>query len=354
MTAPLHPAENTPEGEGRRPEGGSTPLPFPLPATMRAAACRRYGPPEVVILTTLPRPDPGPGAVLVRVQAAGVTTGDARLRAASAPRGMALLLRLAFGLTAPRKPVPGREFAGIVVATGPGVTGFAPGDAVFGVTPGLRLGAHAGYLTLPANGLLRPLPATLNPVEGAAFCFGGLTAADFLLDQMALSSGARLLVVGATGAVGSAAVQIAHHHGAQVTALASAGNLVLAQELGAHRAMDYREGLPGGPFDGILDVPGVITGAQATTLLAPGGQLGRVTATLGQTLGAAMRPSGAVRAGVVRETPGALDRLLALHGAGAYRPLVGASLPFEQIVAANALASGGHKRGNVVVTFPDH
>jgi len=337
MTDPLHLAENTPAA---------------LPATMRAATCRRYGPPEVISLTTLPRPDPKPGAVLVQVMAAGVTTGDARLRAASAPRGMGLLLRLAVGLTAPRRLVPGREFAGVIAATGANVTGFAPGDAVFGITPGLRLGAHAEYVTLPANGLLRALPASLSMAEGAAFCFGGLTAADFLFDQMALARGARLLVVGATGAVGSAAVQIARHHGAQVTALAGAENLALARELGAGQAMDYRKGLPKGPFDAILDIPGVITAAQAVSLLAPGGRLGRVTATLGQTLAATLRPGGSARAGVVGETPAALDRLLALHAAGAYRPLIGASLPFDEIVAANALASSGHKLGNVVVTLP--
>lgn len=134
--------------------------------TMRAATARRYGPPGVMAIETLPRPRPGPGEILVRVAAFGVTRGDARIRGLEAPPGMALPMRLVFGLTRPRRPVPGREFAGTVAGLGPGVMGWGIGDAVFGITDGLRLGAGADYLTVKAGGLVLPRPETLTEDEG--------------------------------------------------------------------------------------------------------------------------------------------------------------------------------------------
>lgn len=159
-------------------------------------------------------------------------------------------------------------------------------------------------------------------------------------------------MLGATGAVGSAAVQIAAGLGARVTALAGAANLTLARELGAETALDYRAGLPPGPFDVILDSPGVLGWPGARPLLAPGGRLGMVTAGLGATLGAALRPRrGGIRlcAAVIKESRAAMERLLALHAAGHYRPQLGAVLPLDRVAEAHEMASSGHKRGNVVV-----
>lgn len=319
---------------------------------MIAATARRYGGPEVMRLESLPDPVPGPGQVLVRVAAFCVSRGDARIRGLEAPGGMAPLMRLAFGLTRPRRIVPGREFAGTVAALGAGTSGWSLGDPVFGVTDGMRLGAGAELVAVKADGLILPRPATLSEDQAAAFAFGGLTAADFLIDQMRLQPGERLLVVGATGAVGSAAVQIGAHLGARVTALASAPNLDLARALGAAEARDYRQGPPPGPFDAILDIPGVLPWPAARAHLAPSGRLGLVTATLAAQIGATLHPRrGPHRlcAGITLETRGALERLIALHAAGGYTPLLGAVLPMEQIVQAHRLASGGHKRGNVVV-----
>lgn len=321
---------------------------------MTAALCHRYGPPESLRLAEVPQPRPRRGEVLIRVQAAGVTSGDARIRGAQVPAGMGPLIRLAFGLRGPRRPVLGREFAGVIEAHAPDqsealAASLPPGTAVFGITPGMRMGAHAEYLCLPADGLLLPRPADMSIETAAGFFFGGLTAADFLLDQCALQPRERVLVVGATGAVGTAAVQIARAHGAQVTALASAGNLELARQLGAETLLDYRHDRLEGQWDVILDIPGVL--ANARQHLARGGRLGLVTATLGQTLRANLRPGGPVRAGVISETPAAMARLLGLYHAGAYRPLIGATLPFNRIQEAHALASSGHKRGNVVVVM---
>lgn len=318
---------------------------------MKAAICRRYGPPESVTIENRPAREPGPGELLVAIDAAGLTSGDARIRAARAPGGMGPMIRLAFGLTGPRHPVLGREYAGRVVGTGPGATRFAPGDAVFGITDGMRMGAHAEFVAVKETGLILPRPESLSVPEAAGFFFGGLTAADFLLDQCALQAGERVLVVGATGAVGSAAVQIARHHGAHVTALASAANLDLARDLGADLALDYRAEPAPGPFDVILDVPGLMP--DALSRLAPGGRLGLVTAGLGAMLGALLRPrrEGGRRlcAGMVRETPDAMARLLALHQAGGYHPLMGETFALADIARAHALADSNHKRGNLVI-----
>lgn len=318
---------------------------------MKAAICRRYGPPSTVTIADVPAPLPGPGEVLVAVQAAGLTTGDARIRGARAPRGMGPIIRLVFGLRGPRRPVLGREYAGRVAALGAGVTRFAVGDAVFGITDRMRLGAHAEQVAVKANGLILPRPESLSVPEAAGFFFGGLTAADFLLDQCALQPGERVLVVGGTGAVGSAAIQIARHQGAHVTALAGAGNLDLARELGADVALDYRTRPAPGPFDVILDVPGLMP--DAASRLAPGGRLGLVTADLATMLGAMLRPRRAggrrLCAGMVKETPQAMARLLALHQAGAYCPLIGARIPLTEIAQAHAQADSGHKRGNLVI-----
>ncbi|MFN3954664.1 MAG: NAD(P)-dependent alcohol dehydrogenase [Pararhodobacter sp.] len=320
--------------------------------TMQAALCHRYGPPEAIHLARIPRPRPRRGEVLIKVQAAGVTTGDARIRGAQVPEGMGPLIRLIFGLRGPRRPVLGREFAGTIVEHGAGapaalVGSLPPGTAVFGITPGIRMGTHADYLCMPAKGLLLPRPPEMSLETAAAFFFGGLTAADFLLDQCALQPGERVLVVGATGAVGAAAVQIARAHGARVTALASTANLDLARALGAQEVLDYRAGTLRGEWDVILDIPGVLDDGQRH--LARGGRLALITATLRQTLAANLRPGGARRAGVTRETHGAMTRLLELYQTGAYQPLIGTALPFTRIIEAHALASSGHKRGNVVV-----
>lgn len=321
---------------------------------MRAAICRRYGPPSAVSVETVPAPVPGPGELLIVVEAAGLTSGDARIRGARAPGGMGPMIRLAFGLTRPRRPILGREFAGRVAALGTGVDEFRVGDAVFGITDGMRLGAHAERVTVKASGLIRHRPETLSVQEAAAFCFGGLTAADFLLDQCALQPGERVLVVGATGAVGSAAVQIARHHGAHVTALTSAPNLALARSLGAHVALDYRAAQDSGEFDVVLDVPGVDGGASSRRL-SRDGRLGLVTANLAQMFGSMLLPRRAsgrrVRAGVVKETPQALARLIALHQAGGYRPWLGNVFPLSAAAEAHALVDSGHKRGNVVITM---
>lgn len=319
---------------------------------MKIASYTAYGGPETIAVTDAPIPTPAAGEVLVRVRATPVTAGDARLRSGRVPRGLALMLRLAIGLRRPRV-APGWAFSGDVAAVGTGVTSLAPGQRVFGLT-GFKGGSHREYLVTKAEGAILPLPQSLSFAQGAAFFFGGLTAAEFLIDRARLAPGERLLVAGATGAVGSAAVQIGRHLGAEVVATASPANHPLARSLGASVVSDYRKAPPAGPFDVVFDVMGSFGWQGARPLLAPKGRLVLITADLTQLLGAALRPrrnGRQVLVGTNKDDLDAMRRLLALHEAGGYTPVLGPILPFAKIAEAHAIAESFHKPGNLVVVM---
>ena len=255
-------------------------------------------------------------------------------------------MRLAFGLTRPRRPVLGMMFAGRMASAG---TRFDDGDRVIGTT-GMAMGAHAEILAVDEARLL-PL-ADLSDSDAVALLFGGMTAADFLIDKARLRAGQRLLVNGATGEVGVAALQIARHLGAVTTAVCRAENHDLARSLGAAACQDYRQGPPCGEWDAILDIAGTLPWRQARGLLAPGGVLMPVTASLGQMLGAALRPRRGGRritGATTSDGPAALARVLDLARAGVLAPVIAARLPLAGIAAAHALCDSGHKRGSVVV-----
>jgi NADPH:quinone reductase-like Zn-dependent oxidoreductase len=206
---------------------------------MRAAVIDRYGPPEVVQVVEVPRPVPADGEVLIRVVAAAVTSGDARIRAARFPPGFALPARLAFGIRRPRRAVLGSSLSGIVETTAPGVDTFAPGDQVCAMT-GTRMGAHAEYVAVPVGRLARK-PTSVTHEDAAGLLFGGTAALYFLRDRASFAPGSSVLVNGASGAVGTNAVQLAHHLGATVTAVTSAANAELVTDLGAERVIDHQQ-----------------------------------------------------------------------------------------------------------------
>ncbi|MES2816492.1 MAG: NAD(P)-dependent alcohol dehydrogenase [Pseudomonadota bacterium] len=316
---------------------------------MKIARYTAYGGSETVVLEDAPIPTPGPGEILIRVHAAPVTAGDARMRSGKVPRGLGLMVRLAIGWSRP-KVAPGWAFAGEVAALGADVTTFQEGQRVFGLK-GFKGGAHAEYLTIRADGSVLPLPDTLSYEQGAAFFFGGLTAAEFLIDRAKLARGERLLVAGATGSVGSAAVQIARHLGATVAATASPANHPLARQLGATEVTDYRTGPPKGPFDVILDVMGSIGWKGAAPLLSPRGRLILITADLGEMLASALNRRFIT--GTNKDDLPAMRRLVGLHAKGGYTPVVGPVLPFAQLSEAHRIAESFHKPGNLVVTMSD-
>ncbi len=318
---------------------------------MRVAKVTAYGGVENIVFDDVPMPVPAKGCILVEVFAAPVTAGDARIRSGRVPRGFGLILRLVFGWNGPRRPVQGWSFSGEVAALGTGVTAFVPGQRVFGIS-GVKGGAHGEYLCVPAERVM-PLPEAMSHEEGAAFFFGGLTASTFLLDNADLKPGMRVLVNGATGSVGSAAVQIAASKGARVTSVCSAANRGLALRLGAEAAIDYRTETVMGTYDLILDVIGTLPWPKAEPHLRSGGRLLLVSANLMQNIGAALRPKRSlgrrVGALISSEKRANMDRLLALYQAGHYRPLVGEVFALDEIRAAHSKAETFSKPGNIIL-----
>jgi NADPH:quinone reductase-like Zn-dependent oxidoreductase len=311
---------------------------------MRAAVQDRYGPPDVVRVEEVPDAQPASGQVLVRVRAAAVTSGDARVRAARFPRGFATLGRLAIGVRRPRRSVLGVAVSGVVERVGEQVTGLAVGDEVCGMT-GSRFGAHAELVAVKAGRLVHK-PAGVSHADAAAVLFGGTTAVHFLRDR--LRPGSEVLVNGASGAVGSAAVQLAHRAGARVTGVCSARNADLVASLGADTVIDHAQTSvldAAERYDVVLDVVGNLATPHGRSLLRPGGVLLMVLADLGQTL----RARGDVVAGVAAERPEDVAMLLELVASGELRALVGHTFGLADIAEAYRVVESGRKSGNVVV-----
>jgi NADPH:quinone reductase-like Zn-dependent oxidoreductase len=321
--------------------------------TMKAALVRRYGSPAEVYLAEVPRPEPKANELLIAVRATTVSAADWRIRSAHVPAGFGLFVRVAFGLRGPRQKVLGTELSGVVEAVGKQVQRFRPGDRVFAF-PGTRMGAHAEYVVMAEDDCVQPVPATLDHAEAASICFGGTTALHFLRDKARLQPGEKLLVVGAAGSVGSAAVELGRHFGAEVTGVTSAKNLDFVKSLGADDVIDYQtEDFTelGRSFDVILDCAGTAPFERSRRALLPGGRLLLVIATLGQMLAAPLQSRSGLRvsAGGTPELRADVATLAELCTRGQYRPRVGATFPFEQIAKAHALVESQHKRGSAVV-----
>lgn len=324
-------------------------------ATMRAAVCRAYGPAHNVRIEEIARPEPKANEVLVRVRATTVSSGDWRVRSLTVPRGMGLMVRAVFGFSGPRNPVFGTELAGEIETVGRDVTNFEAGDVVVAY-PTFPNGCHAEYRTIPANSRIIRKPERLSIEEGAAMCFGGATALDYLIDRAQLQAGERLLVIGASGALGSAALQIAKHVGTHVTGVCSGANVELVRSLGADHVIDYtREGYrqSGETWDVIFDTVGDASFKTCEHLLKPNGRLLLLAAGLPEMLETirGKRDGKRVFAGPAKERLEHLETLSAMADAGWYRPVIDQVYPFERIAEAHARVETGRKRGSVVVTI---
>lgn len=324
---------------------------------MLAAICAAYGGPETIAVREVPKPVPRTGEILIRMRAASVTSGDARVRAANFPPGFAVPARLVLGLRGPRRAVLGAEGAGIVEAVGPRVSRFKEGDAVFALF-GARFGAHAEYAVLPETGAIAPVPRGLSFERAAAIAFGGTTALHFLRDQARVRPGERVLVNGASGCVGAAAVQLARHFGARATGVCSTSNAERVRADGAYQTIDYatRDFADGRErWNIVFDAVGNAPIDRACKALVPGGRLLAVVASLGATIGAALKPKrGALRvlAGVVPERAEDLAYLAGLCESGAFDPPIDSVFPLADIARAHARVDTGRKTGAVVVTMP--
>jgi NADPH:quinone reductase-like Zn-dependent oxidoreductase len=324
---------------------------------MKAAVYHRYGPPDVVTITDVPTPTPKDNEVLIRVHATTVSTADWRLRSLTMPAGFGPLGRLAIGITGPRNPILGTELSGTITATGAKVTRFQPGDPVIAF-PGARMRAHAEYRAMPETAPIVLKPANLTHDQAAALSFGGTTALWFLRDKGGVKPGDQVLILGASGSVGTAAVQIAKALGATVTATCSARNAELVRDLGADHVIDYTaEDVLKTParFTHILDTLGVTTYAASEHLLLPDGRYLMVAGSLGQNL-AALRKHAQGRqhiAGTPSEKAMDLTTLAQWATEGRLTPVIDSIHSFADIARAHAIVDQGHKRGNVVVHIAD-
>ncbi len=321
-----------------------------LPQQRQAWECRAYGGPEQLVLAQQPVAAPGRHQLLVQVQATTVESADVRIRSQRLPRGFGLIGRLVFGWQRPRQPVLGTVLAGTVLAVGRGVQGWSAGDAVVATT-GAGGGAHASLALLHSKRPIVRRPARLDPAQAVAVVFGGMTAQHYL-DRAALQPGEQLLVIGATGAVGSALVQLGRARGATVTALASASHLDLARQLGASQALDYRQhtisSLGSQRFDVVADTCAASSFHSCLPLLR---DAGRYLNIAGDLLSLLARPQQGRRSigGPAAENTLALQQVLDLAALGTLRPVIDSSWAFADLPAAHARAGSGNKHGCVVV-----
>ena len=321
---------------------------------MKAAVYERYGPPEVVSIRDVPTPTPTDGEVLIRIRATTVSTGDWRARSLEMPPGFGPFARLAFGISRPRQPILGTELSGIIEAGGQGVSTFSVGDEVFAFAD-TRMGCHAEFRCIPANGLVVRKPTNLSFEQAAALSFGGMTMLSFFR-RGALASGERVLVNGASGTVGSAAVQLARYFGADVTAVCSRANVELVRGIGAHHVIDYGSAdftANGETYDVIVDTVGNAGYSRVRRSLA---KRGRLLVVLGGFVDLVLSPL-AGRTGGHRVIAGPaiarvedVHRLAEIAAAGAFTPVIDQTYPLERIVDAHHRVATGHKRGSVVVT----
>lgn len=309
---------------------------------MKAITYAQYGPPEVLRMTDLPKPNPRPNEVLVKVHATTVTIGDTIMRILNipVPGWQKIMARLYLGWNKPKRPILGMELSGEVEAVGENVARFQPREAVFASTFAVNFGGYAEYKCLPEKGVLALKPENLTYEEAAAAPGAGMTALA-CLKKGKIRPGQKVLVYGASGAVGTNAVQLlSRHFGADVTGVCSTANLELVRSLGAERVIDYtcQDFSQNGPiYDVVFDAVGKLPPAQGKKAIKPGG----------------------VYINVHTDSDGgnALANLILLKEiieAGHLKPVIDRVYPFEKIVEAHRYVEQGHKKGNVVIQVVQH
>jgi NADPH:quinone reductase-like Zn-dependent oxidoreductase len=315
---------------------------------MRAVLHERYGTPDVLRVGEVERPAPQQNEVLVRVRASSVTRSDCGLR-----NSEYWFARAFTGVRRPKRIVAGMEFAGVVEEVGSAVTSFAAGDEVFGI----KGGSNAEYVCVKEDGAIARKPARLSFEEAAVTADGGLSALT-MLTSLGPLEGKHVAVYGASGAIGTASVQVARHAGARVTAVTDAKRLELVQSLGADEVVDYtvEDWTRRGPFDGIFDAVGKSSFRKTRRALKPGAVY--ASADLGflwhlplLILGTRLAGGRRAKLAIARYRQADLQRLCELVEAGAYRPVIDRSYPLEDVVEATRYVETGQKTVNVVLTL---
>lgn len=320
---------------------------------MKAALATAYGGPEVIRIAEVPTPTQKSNEVLIRIHASAVNAADWRLR-----RANPWFVRLVFGPFKPRNPILGMVFAGEVAAVGSAVSKYKQGDRLFGWTSVTRLGAHAEYIALPESGAFTPMPAGMAYTDAAAIPFGFGTAMNFL-GKAGMIAGQRVLVYGASGAVGSAAVQLARQLGAEVTGVCSTRNVELVHSLGATQVLDYtKDDLSAhrNGFDVVFETVGKLPFMACVALVKDGGTLILGSDLPADMLKRAFSSKGGkqvkVIAGTVSGTAAHMQHFTSLWEKKLIRPVIDRTFPLERIREAHALAESWHKVGSVVITMP--
>ncbi len=324
-----------------------------LPASMHAWTYRRYGAPDVLQREELPLPKVGEKDILIRVHATTVNRTDCGFRSAEY-----VVSRLFSGIWKPKQPVLGCEFAGVVVAVGASVTRFVPGDRVFGFND-QHFGGHAQYLATPAEGNVARIPQGWSytdaaPLtEGSHYAWCDLRAAN-------IGAGSRVLINGATGAIGSAAVQLAVHFGATVTAVCDTPNMERVKGLGAHRVIDRLTTdftKEPGTYDLVFDAVGKSRFKLCKHLIAPDGcyistELGPRGENIWQALFALFYRGPRVRFPLPTISQADVEQIRQWAEGGVFRPVMDRIMPFEEVPAAHRYAETGTKIGNIVIAVP--
>ena len=323
------------------------------PETMRAAVYRKFGGPEVVHIEDVARPEPKPNQVLIRVHASTVSIADYRSRSLDLPPGLGLFGPLAIGIFGPRKRVLGMDIAGVVEEIGSSVTRFTVGDRVIGMLGG-RFGGHAEYAVMAEDSTIAIAPNNMTLDEAVTLVFGPVTDLVYF-NAAGLKAGDEVLVNGASGATGTAAVQIAVAAGARVTAVCSAGNAALVKSLGATTVIDYAKAdfATTGPYDIIVDCVGNAGFDRVESAIKPGGALLLIVSDLRAMLTASRnsKRSGkkVVMLTAVNHTAADLEFLVDLAEQGKLKPVIDRSYGLNEIQDAHEYVGTWRKRGNLVL-----
>ncbi|XDD45533.1 NAD(P)-dependent alcohol dehydrogenase [Leptospira sp. WS39.C2] len=315
---------------------------------MKVITCRKYGPPEVLKLENWDIPNPKDNQIRVKIINTSVNSGDWRLRKAD-PK----LVRLIFGFFKPRTVILGISYAGVVDSIGKNVTQFQVGDKVLGST-GMNMGAYAEYVCVSETSLVTKLPNTMSFAEGATISFGGLTAIDFI-EKCKIQNNQTIVIYGASGSVGSAAIQLAKHFGAKVTAVCSQGNFELVKSLGADEAINYETFLSQKntlKYDIVFECVGKTEINTDLLFLKKGGNLVLVGASFAQmweSIWISLFKRIKIHIGPIKETLDNLNFLLTLVNLGKYKVNIDRTYPLEEMVEAHRYVEAGHKKGNVAI-----